>query len=65
VHRFSHDLHPAKLEQLGLEVALKGLCHEVEAAHHLLVHFVADSVPRSLPLDLANGGTRNPVMAPS
>ena len=28
VHRISHELHPARLTQLGLETALRGLCHE-------------------------------------
>ena len=26
VHRLSHELHPAKLEQLGLVAAVRGLC---------------------------------------
>jgi signal transduction histidine kinase len=31
VHRLSHELHPAKLEQLGLVAALRGFCREFPA----------------------------------
>lgn len=53
VHRISHGLHPAKLTQLGLAVALKGFCREVEAAHQKAVRFAAHGVPRALPEDVA------------
>jgi signal transduction histidine kinase len=53
VHRISHGLHPAKLTQLGLAVALKGFCREVEAAHPMAVPFTARGVPRALPEDVA------------
>jgi signal transduction histidine kinase/ligand-binding sensor domain-containing protein len=53
VHRISHGLHPAKLTQLGLAVALKGFCREVETAHGLPVRFEAREVPRNLPEDVA------------
>src|SRR5262249_15946898 len=29
VHELSHQLHPAKLEQLGLATAIRSLCHEL------------------------------------
>ena len=53
VHRISHGLHPAKLTQLGLPVALKGFCREVESAHQVTVQFAARDVPRTLPEDVA------------
>lgn len=53
VHRISHGLHPAKLTQLGLVVALRGHCREVETAHGLAVRFAAQEVPRDLPEELA------------
>ncbi len=53
VHRISHGLHPVKLKQLGLEVALRGFCREVEAAHPLVVRFAARDVPRELPEKIA------------
>ena len=53
MHRISHGLHPAKLTQFGLAVALKGFCREVEPAHHIAVRFAARDVPRVLPEDVA------------
>ncbi|HEY5912658.1 MAG TPA: sensor histidine kinase, partial [Verrucomicrobiae bacterium] len=53
VHRISHGLHPAKLTQLGLAVALRGFCREVAAAHKITVHFADSSIPRVLPEDVA------------
>jgi len=35
VHRLSHELHPAKLEQLGLVAAVRGFGKEFGAAHHI------------------------------
>jgi signal transduction histidine kinase len=51
VHRISHELHPAKLNQLGLEAALRGFCREAGAANGLKVSFKAKNVPGSLPND--------------
>jgi signal transduction histidine kinase len=53
VHRLSHDLHPAKLEQLGLLAAVRGLCRELGAAHNIRVEFVPHDVPREVPGDIA------------
>jgi len=53
VHRISHGLHPAKLTQLGLAVAVRGFCREVEAAHRITLHFSANDVPRVLPEEVA------------
>jgi PAS domain S-box-containing protein len=53
VHRISHGLHPAKLTQLGLTIALQSYCREVEAAHNLTLQFTARQVPRELPEDVA------------
>jgi PAS domain S-box-containing protein len=53
VHRISHGLHPAKLTQLGLSVALGGFCREVERAHDIEVCFEARDVPRELPPEAA------------
>jgi signal transduction histidine kinase len=41
VHRISHELHPARLNHLGLETALRGFCRELSAAHSLEVDFEA------------------------
>ncbi len=49
MRRMSHDLHPARLEQLGLESAIRGLCGEVSAAHGLTIRFDARDVARDVP----------------
>jgi PAS domain S-box-containing protein len=49
VRRISHELHPARLRQLGLETALRGFCSEITAAHPLKVDFEAENLPRQLP----------------
>jgi PAS domain S-box-containing protein len=53
VHGISHGLHPAKLTQLGLTVALRSFCREVERAHDIEVRFEARDVPRELPPEAA------------
>ena len=47
VHDMSHQLHPSKLEQLGLVAALRGLCKEMAASHGLEIAFTATD--RQLP----------------
>jgi PAS domain S-box-containing protein len=49
VHDLSHQLHPSKLEHLGLDAALRGLCTEVGEHHRLKVKFAAAGVPRAIP----------------
>ena len=44
VHDLSHQLHPAKIEQLGLVTALRGLCRDLGASHNLIIDFTADKV---------------------
>jgi signal transduction histidine kinase len=53
VHRLSHELHPAKLEQLGLATAVRGFCQELGAAHKISIGFEQHEVPRVLPNDIA------------
>ena len=53
VHRLSHELHPAKLEQLGLAAAVRGFCKELGTAHQIAVECVFHNVPRELPDDIA------------
>jgi PAS domain S-box-containing protein len=48
VHRLSHELHPAKLEQLGLIAALRSFCKDVAAAHKIAVEFEARDVPQAV-----------------
>jgi len=53
VHRISHELHPARLNHLGLETALRGFCRELSAAHALQVDFEAENLPRDLSDDIS------------
>jgi PAS domain S-box-containing protein len=49
VHRLSHELHPSKLEQLGLIAALRSFCKNITAVHKLGIQFEARSVPGVVP----------------
>ena len=42
VRRMSHALHPARLEQVGLVSALRGLCADMSAAYGITITFDAD-----------------------
>jgi PAS domain S-box-containing protein len=41
VHDLSHQLHPSKLDHLGLDAALRGLCNEVGHHYGLKVRYTA------------------------
>ena len=45
VHALSHQLHPSKLEHLGLVGAIRSLCLEVGRHHRLEVNFTYSGVP--------------------
>jgi PAS domain S-box-containing protein len=49
VHRLSHELHPSKLEQLGLIAAVRSFCKDIMAAHKLAIQFEARDLPRVVP----------------
>jgi signal transduction histidine kinase len=53
VHGLSHQLHPSKLEQLGLVGAVRDLCEELTRSHGLPIEFTHHEVPEALPEDLA------------
>ena len=48
IHRMSHDLHPSKLDQLGLVTALRSLCKELSAGYGLRIDFTHADVPTTL-----------------
>ena len=48
VHRLSHQLHPAKLEHLGLVAAIKGLCREFSEQYEAKINFVHRNVAHTL-----------------
>ena len=39
VHNLSHQLHPARLQMLGLEGALRSLCRDLSSGHNLRIDF--------------------------
>ena len=53
VHDLSHQLHPAKLEQLGLVAALRSLCKELTTSHGLPIAFEDHEVAERVPDDAA------------
>lgn len=53
VQRLSYQLHPSKVDQLGLVVALKSYCAEIKERHDLELNFTHCDVPADLPKDVA------------
>jgi PAS domain S-box-containing protein len=53
VHDMSHQLHPSKLEQLGLVAAIGGLCKELTASHGLEIAFTDRELPAAIAPDTA------------
>lgn len=67
VHDLSHQLHPSKLEQLGLVAAIGGLCRELTHNHGLKIEFTHDEIPALSPdtavclYRIAQEGLRNAI----
>jgi signal transduction histidine kinase len=53
IHQFSRQLHPSVLEDLGLPAALKAECVAFSDQHKTPCEFIAESVPDSIPEDVA------------
>ena len=53
LHRLAHQLHPARLEQLGLAAAIRGFCQELSKAHHVAIDVDIQALPPSLGQDVA------------
>jgi PAS domain S-box-containing protein len=53
VHDLSHQLHPSKLEQLGLLAAVRSLCKELTQSHGLPIELTHHKVPEAIPEDTA------------
>jgi PAS domain S-box-containing protein len=51
IHNLSHQLHPFKLDTLGLVASLEGLCRELSNQHNLQVQFVHHDIPGQIPKD--------------
>ena len=48
VHKLSYQLHPAKLEQLGLVAATRSLCHEQSKFSNVAIDLLHDAIPHDL-----------------
>jgi len=53
LHVLSRQLHPSKIETLGLVSAIDICCREVSAQHKLMVKFTHQQVPADVPGDVA------------
>jgi PAS domain S-box-containing protein len=53
LHRFSHELHPAKLQHLGLEESVRSLCEELQTARGISIDVHIDGLPGELSAEVA------------
>jgi len=53
LHNLSHELHPAKLQMLGLVQATQLLCRDLTERHRVTIDFVHDRMPLDVPPDPA------------
>ena len=53
LHRVSYELHPARLEQLGLEAAIRTFCTQVAQAHPVAISVQVGYVPPLLSAEIA------------
>jgi signal transduction histidine kinase len=53
VHRLSHQLHPSKLDHLGLVAAVKSLCREISVLRGMRIEFHTSNVPAETHKELA------------
>lgn len=51
IHRMSYNLHPSKLEHLGLVPALNSFCYELSQSRGIEIEFSHKNVPSNLPPD--------------
>jgi len=52
IHRLSYQLHPFKLDTLGLSAAIKSLCEEISDRRDLKIKFQQKGFPVALPPDI-------------
>lgn len=53
LHRLSHELHPALLEELGLEAAIRSFCRELSNARRLDIDLRVRDLPHPVTPDVA------------
>ena len=51
LHRLSHELHPARLEHLGLEESIRSVCEEFAGARQIALHLEISDVSAGLDRD--------------
>jgi PAS domain S-box-containing protein len=49
----SHDLHPPRLELLGLEAATAGFCEELSKRHGVAIDVHCENIPQALPREIS------------
>jgi PAS domain S-box-containing protein len=49
IHAMSHGLHPPKLELIGLEGSVAGLCEELSKRHGVTIDVHFEDIPKALP----------------
>ena len=49
----SHDLHPPRLELLGLEAAATGFCEELSNRHGVTIDVHFENIPQALPREIS------------
>jgi PAS domain S-box-containing protein len=52
LHRLSHELHPARLQVVGLEASVRGFCEELAAAREIGIDVRIAELPQPLSPDL-------------
>ena len=53
LHNLSYELHPAKLQILGLVAATEMLCRDFATRHHLSIDFLQEHMPSDVPANQA------------
>ena len=53
LHNLSHELHPAKLQLLGLVQATQYLCRDLAARHQVAIEFGHERMPSTVPPETA------------
>jgi PAS domain S-box-containing protein len=53
IHEISHQLHPSKLEYLGLVAAMKFFCREFGEKHRVAVAFTHGEIPQTIQSDIS------------
>jgi PAS domain S-box-containing protein len=53
IQSISHQLHPSKLEYLGIVSAIKSFCQESEEKRKITIHFSNENIPATIPREVS------------